>query len=500
VIISAVTGGTVITPAGPARADVLIDGGTIAAVGDEGATIAANEDHGGPGGQRLDASGCYVLPGGVDPHCHLMPGVHAATAAAARGGTTTVLSFTGPAAGERDLDALLRNRSELERGGAVTDIGLHAAIYDPEHIGYDDLAAVKRAGAAAIKIFLAYPELGIMCSTRRLYELMRAARELGLLVQVHCENAPLIEALVEEGLHTEALQAGPRPAGSPTDGAGATGAGAAWVGAAGAAGGGANGEAAHPGVRIFADTRPPEVEEEAVARTLAAASLAGAGCYLVHLSSASSVEQVRLARRRGQRGVFAEVCTHHLLLNDTRYARADAERYLVCPPLRDRTDVEALWEGLADGTIDTVGSDHCQVKSPTTGPLAEAGRCYTFGLAGVGPRLPLLLSAAAARGLPIELVARLAAENPARAFGHYPAKGALTPGSDADIVIFDPEGDAVLPGDGFGDGTGDSVYAGMAVRGRIRAVLLRGQLIVSGGALVDDRRPGRYLPAVATVS
>ena len=150
-----------------------------------------------PGGQRLDASGCYVLPGGVDPHCHLMPGVHPATAAAARGGTTTVLSFTGPAAGERDLDALLRNRGELERGGAVTDIGLHAAIYDPEHIGHDDLAAVKRAGAAAIKIFLAYPELGIMCSTRRLYELMSAARELGLLVQVHCENAPLIEALVD---------------------------------------------------------------------------------------------------------------------------------------------------------------------------------------------------------------------------------------------------------------------------------------------------------------
>ena len=458
-IISAVTGGNVITPGAPARADLLIDGGTIAAIGDEGGTIAANEDHGGPGGQRLDASGCYVLPGGVDPHCHLMPGVHPATAAAARGGTTTVLSFTGPAAGESDLAALLRNRAELERDGAVTDIGLHAAIYDPEHIGYDELAAVKRAGAPAIKIFLAYPELGIMCSTRRLYELMRAARELGLLVQVHCENAPLIEALVDEAVTARA-----------------------------------------GGARVFADTRPPEVEEEAVARTLAAASLAGAGCYLVHLSSAGSVEQVRLARRRGQRGVFAEVCTHHLLLDDTRYSGADAERYLVCPPLRDRGDVEALWEGLADGTIDTVGSDHCQVKSPTTGPLAEAGRCYTYGLAGVGPRLPLLLSAAAARGLPIERVARLAAENPARAFGHYPAKGVLAPGSDADIVIFDPEGKAVLPDDGFGDSTGDSVYAGMAVSGGIREVLLRGQLIVSGGALVDDRRPGRYLPAAATVS
>jgi dihydropyrimidinase len=461
--ISAVTGGTVITPGGPARADVRIQGGTIAAIG----------DHRDSGGQQLDASGCYVLPGGVDPHCHLMPGVHPATSAAARGGTTTVLSFTGPVAGEGDLDALLRNRGELERDGAVTDIGLHAAIYDPGHLSRHDLLAAKRAGAAAIKIFLAYPELGIMCSTGRLYELMCATRELGLLVQVHCENAPLIDALVAEALHAEAVAG---------------------------AGSGAAGESGRRRARIFADTRPPEVEEEAVARTLAVASLAGSACYLVHLSSAGSVGQVRLARRRGQRGVFAEVCPHHLLLDDTRYAGADAERYLVCPPLRDRSHVEALWEGLADGTIDTVGSDHGQVKSATTGPLWEAGHRHSYGLAGVGPRLPLLLSAAAARGLPIERVAQLTAENPARAFGHYPAKGALAPGSDADIVIFDPDGDAVLPDDGFGDGTGDSVYAGMAVRGRIRAVLLRGQLIVSGGVLMDDRRPGRYLPAAGAVS
>jgi dihydropyrimidinase len=490
VIISGVTGGTVITPGGAVRADVLIDdGGTIAAIGDRGDATAAMRDHGGPGGQRLDASGCCVLPGGVDPHCHLMAGVHPATAAAARGGTTTVLSFTGPAAGESDLDALLRNRGELERGGAVTDIGLHAAIYDPGHIGYDDLVAVRRAGAAAIKIFLAYPELGIMCSTRRLYELMCAARELGLLVQVHCENAPLIDALMAEALPAGALPAGALPAGAPSAGGLSAGAGRR-----------ADEGSARPGARIFADTRPPEVEEEAVARTLAVASLAGASCYLVHLSSAGSVEQVRLARRRGQRGVFAEVCTHHLVLDDARYAGADAERYLVCPPLRDRSHVEALWEGLADGTIDTVGSDHGQVKSPVTGPLAETGHRYSYGLAGIGPRLPLLLSAAAARGLPIERVARLAAENPARAFGHYPAKGALAPGSDADIVIFDPDGDAVLPDDGFGDGTGDSVYAGMAVRGRIRAVLLRGQLIVSGGELVDDHRHGRYLPTAGATS
>ncbi len=431
VTIAAVTGGTVVTPTGLVGADVHIRDGKVAAAG----------DHPTAGGAHLDASGCYVLPGGVDPHCHLMAGVQPATAAAARGGTTTVLSFTSPATGERDLDALLRNRAELERDGAAVDVGLHAAIYDPDRLSQDDLVAVKRAGAAAIKIFLTYPELG--------------TAGLGVLVQVHCENAPLIGALEDD-----AVRAG-----------------------------------SSRGARIFADTRPPEVEEEAVARTLAVASLAGAACYLVHLSSAGAVDQVRLARRRGSPRVLAEVCTHHLLFDDARYASDDAERYLVAPPLRARHHVEALWDGLADGTIDTVGSDHCQVRSMTAGSLAQAGHRYLYGLAGVGPRLPALLPAATARGLPIERVVQLAAENPARAFGHYPAKGALAPGSDADIVIFDPHGDAVLPGDGFGDGTGDSVYAGLRGQGRIRDVLLRGRLIVRAGATADQGRPGRYRPA-----
>lgn len=444
--ISAVIGGTMITQDGPVRADLLIADGKVAAVG---------EDRAGSG-QPLDASGCWVLPGGVDPHCHLMAGIGPATAAAARGGTTTALSFTSPGPGEGVPDTVLRSRSELDHCGPAIDVGLHAAIYDPDRVSHEDLAAARRAGATAIKVFLAYPELGIMCSTRRLYELMSSARRLGLLVQVHCENGPLIEALEADALSaTDAARAGPR---------------------------------------IFADTRPPEVEEEAVASTLAAASLACAPCYLVHLSTAGALDQVRLARRRGQPPVFAETCLHHLLLDDSCYAGADAARYLVAPPLRARHHAEALWEGLADGTIDAVGSDHCQVRTLTAGRLAAAGHSYAYGLAGIGPRLPLLLSAAMARGFPVGRIVQLASANAARAFGHYPMKGALLAGSDADIVIFDPDGETVLPVDGLGDGTADSVYAGRAASGRIRDVLLRGQLIVSGGQLVDEQPGGRFLP------
>jgi dihydropyrimidinase len=236
------------------------------------------------------------------------------------------------------------------------------------------------------------------------------------------------------------------------------------------------------------------VEEEAVASTLAVASLTGAPCYLVHLSSAAAIDLVRLARKRLRSPVFAEVCLHHLLLDDHHYAGADAGRYLVAPPLRPREHLEALWEAVADGTVDAVGSDHCQTRSAVTGEIAIAGESWEYGIAGIGARLPLLLSEGLARGLPISRLMQLVAENPARIFGHYPRKGALAPGSDADIVVFDPAGETEVSPDAFDDGTGPSVYAGHRLHGRIRAVLLRGRLIVADGMLIEQRARGRYLP------
>jgi dihydropyrimidinase len=147
---------------------------------------------------------------------------------------------------------------------------------------------------------------------------------------------------------------------------------------------------------------------------------------------------------------------------------------------------------VADGTVDSVGSDHCQTRSVVLDDIAAPGARYEYGLAGIGARLPLLLSEGLRRGLPLERLVRLAAENPARAFGHYPRKGALAPGSDADIVVFDPAGETLLGDEAFDDGTGATAYAGLRASGSVRAVLLRGQLIVSDGELAAGRR-GRYL-------
>ena len=303
------------------------------------------------------------------------------------------------------------------------DVGLHAMLYRPDHVVPADLRALRDAGVCGIKVFLAYPELGIMWSTRGLFELMTAAARLGQVVQVHCEDGQMID-----GLAAAAIAAG------------------------------------RTGAALFAETRPPEAEAASVALVLSTAAITGTTCYLVHLSCAQAIDQVRLARERGSPAVYGEVCLHHLLLDDRCYQRADAERYLVAPPLRPPGHLEALWQALADGTLDTVGSDHCQERSRTTGEFAPDGRGYGYGIAGIGARLPLLLSHGLARGLPIERLAEVACANPARAFGHYPRKGVLAPGSDADVLIWDPAAETTIAAGTFDDGTGDSVYLGERLR------------------------------------
>jgi dihydropyrimidinase len=291
-----------------------------------------------------------------------------------------------------------------------------------------------------------------MWSARGLFELMTAAAACGQVVQVHCEEGELID-----GLAAAAMAAG------------------------------------RTGVRVFAETRPPGAEAASVARVLETAQITGATSYLVHLSCAGALDQVRLARRRGAPRVHAEACLHHLLLDDRTYLRDDAERYLVCPPLRPPGHQEALWQALADGTLDAVGSDHCQERSATIGEFAPDGRGYRYGIAGVGARFPLLLSRGLARGIPVERLAEVACANPARAFGHYPRKGVIAPGSDADLLIWDPRAETVITADTFDDRTGDSVYTGERLAGRVRDVLLGGRAVVRQGRFVGAGTGGTYL-------
>jgi dihydropyrimidinase len=245
-----VAGGRVVTPEGLREADVVVEEGRIAAVSPPGAATD----------QTVDASGCLVLPGGVDPHVHLLADIVTGTAAALRGGTTTALSFAAPRPSQPASAAFTRARDELVPLAAV-DVRLHPSIWEPDRLSPEVLAELAELGARSIKLFLAYPELGLMASDRILYETLRDGHRLGLLVQVHCENGG-----------------------------------------------------------------------------------AGAPIYLVHLSTAGSLDLVRAARQRGQT-VFAEACTHHLLFDSDVYLGPDAERFLVVPPLRGRARRGALGGG-----------------------------------------------------------------------------------------------------------------------------------------------------------
>jgi dihydropyrimidinase len=415
-----IAGGLVVTPAGPREADVVVADGRIASV--EPASSAGD----------LDARGCVVLPGGVDPHVHALSDVVPATVSALHGGTTTVLSFTAPEPGESPAAAYRRAAEQLVPQ-AATDVRLHPAIWEPDRLTRADLEELRALGATSVKLFLAYPELGMAASDRTLYETLHDAARLGLLVQVHCENAGANEARVDEALAEGGTDA-----------------------------------------RAFVWTRPPGVEEEAVARTLALARLAGAPVYLVHLSTAGSLDLVRAARARDQ-VVWAEACTHHLVLDESRYEGDDAERFLIVPPLRARADVEALWAAVADGTIDAIGSDHAQVAYRPDVPAGDF-RSLPYGFPGVEVRLALVLSEGIRRGIAYERLAALLSSGPARAFG-VAGKGAIEPGADADFVVWDPHEQWTIEPSELHDGRPDTPYAGLSVHGRIRHVLRGGDRV-----------------------
>lgn len=450
-----VRGGVVVTPAGSVQADVVVRSGVIAELR---APTGAGALSGKP--TTIDATGCWVLPGGVDPHCHVMAGIDQATRAAALGGSTTLLSFTNPDPGEEGLECFQRRVREVGRHAPRVDVGLHAMLNVPDRVVPAELAALVAAGVSGVKVFLAYPELGIMWSTRGLLELLETAAPMGIRVQVHCEEGEVIEGLVEDAIRDRRT--------SPAS---------------------------------FAETRPPGAEASAVERVAELLALTGALGYVTHVSAARTVEVLRGALRRnwaspwGAAPLIAEACLHHLLLDASRHRGADGERFLVAPPLRELDDVAALRAALREGTITTVGSDHAQEPARTPPGLSADGKGYRYGLAGVGPRFPLLLSEGPRWGLSPERIVALACANPARAFGHFPRKGALLPGSDADVVVWDPSASGPLTTETFPDGTGDSVYDGRRLSGRFRDVLVRGHEVVRDGELVDRGARGVFLPA-----
>ena len=453
------SGGMVTTATQSRLAAVRFSDGRIVEIGDTLAPL--------PGEEVVDCTGCLILPGGIETHTHLdleaMGTVTAddfasGTRSALAGGTTTVLDFATQFHGESLMEGLARWHKKAG-GQAVTDYGFHLAMtqWRPEFA--DEMAQVVEAGVTSFKMYMAYRG-SMMVEDDEIYAALSASSGLGATIGFHCENGLVIDALVREEL--------------------------------------ARG---HTGAFYHQRTRPPALEREAAGRLTMIAELLDAEHYIVHLSAGETIDEVRRARQRGSR-VVAETCPQYLLLDDSLYGTSESagsdelevRQYLMSPPLRAPENLDALWAGLAEGDIQFVGTDHCSFNLHGQKDQGTDFASTPNGAPGVELRLALLYTYGVAAGrISAERFVAVTAENAARYFGLYPRKGTLQPGSDADIVVYDPRGRWTVTHDKLHDNVDHTPYEGRQIQGRVRDVFLRGRHVVTDGVLADDLAPGEFV-------
>ena len=453
--------GTVVNADKTFAADVLIEGEIIKEVR---AGIPAD------GHTTVDAAEMLVLPGGIDAHTHLdMPfggtmssdDFETGTRAAAIGGTTTIVDFAIQAKGTKMRDALDLWWKKAE-GKACIDYGLHMIVTDlgsdEGRAGLDDMDDMVREGVASFKLFMAYPNV-LMADDATIFKALRQTAKNGALVCMHAENGSVIDIIIARAL--------------------------------------AEGKTAPV---YHALTRPPRAEAEAVHRAIAMAEIAGAPVYIVHLSSEDALNQVREARDRGV-PAFAETCPQYLLLSIEELERPNFEgaKYVFTPPLRPKHHLPKLWEGLKHDHLQVVSTDHCPfcfedqkilgkddfTKIPNGGP-------------GIENRLQLMYHYGVTGGhFSLNRFVELTSTTPARIFGMYPRKGEIAPGSDADLVIWDPNALHTISAATHHMRVDYSMFEGYGVTGNARTVLSRGEVVVDAGQFFGKPGRGNYLKRTA---
>lgn len=444
--------GTIVTAADTFKADILIEDESITIIGENLAVPA--------GAQVIDAAGKYVLPGGVDVHTHFdlpMFGTvssddhYTGHKAAAFGGTTTVIDFI-----PQELAPLQANvdawHAKADAKAAI-DFGFHMNISHLDDQVEAEIPGLVEQGITSLKVFTAYNHR-MRLADDQIFRVMRIAKKHGMLTMVHAENGDVIELLVAEALaqhHT-----------SPV-----------W----------------------HARTRPAWGAVEAVLRSASLAATSEAPLYIVHMNVAGEVDMLAYAREQGV-PVMGETCPQYLFFSEANLAQADGAKFVCSPPVRSEIDQMRLWEGLEDGTIQVLATDHCAFFFDGTKPILYEGKPIAIpgkelgngdftkipnGLPGVGDRMPVFWSTAVAAGriTPNKFV-ELTSSNPAKIFGMYPRKGSLTPGADADILILDPNQRVNYGVAHSHQRTDYNLYEGWTLTGRIEKVILRGNVIVDG--------------------
>jgi len=456
-----ITGGTIVTAADNYKGDVLVDGDKIAMIG---------KDLKAAGAKKISATGKYVIPGGIDVHTHMeLPfgGTFASddfetgTRAAAFGGTTTIVDFAVQGMGEpleKARDAWLKKA----RGKAVIDYGLHMIVRDVSDKVLREMDTMVKEGVSSFKLFMAYPGV-FMVDDASIFKALTRTAENGGLICMHAENGGVIDVLVKRALASK-----------------------------------------HTEPKWHALTRPPEAEAEATNRAFRLAELAGGvPLYIVHLSAAQALEQVRLFRDRGL-PAYAETCPQYLFLSVDNYDEPgfDGAKYVMSPPLREKWHQDELWKGLARNDLQVISTDHCpfcmkegfqgQPKQKELG-IGDFSKIPN-GAPGVETRMYLTYDGGVVQNrLTLNRWVEVTSTTPAKLMGMFPRKGTIAVGSDADIVVWDPRPTHTISAKTHHMRVDYNPYEGRKVKGKPAVVMSRGEVIVEKDEFLGRKGRGRFI-------
>ena len=449
--------GVIVTAMEEYKGDILVEEGKIVAIGKD---LEAKAE------EIIDAKGMYVLPGGVDQHVHFsfefngskVRGFETSNAAAV-GGTTTVIEFVNQIKGKGLIDTIDDYRKENAEGIAMVDYSFHGIITDPSTGVYDEIAKLPEAGYPTVKLFMAYKGMFFHCDDDVIAKSMQKAREAGVTIMVHAENADLIDVLQRECVEKGQVEP-----------------------------------------YYHAVSRPPMVEVEATERAINIARLMDAPLYVVHVSTKGAVDAIKRAQDEGL-PIYGETCTHYLTLDKENLAKPNFQgaKYVCSPALREQDDMDYLWESIKNGWLNAISSDHCGFNWAEQKHMGKDDfRNIPNGAPGLENRLGVLWTTGVETGkITRSQLVDLFATKPAKINGLGDRKGHIGVGYDADIVLYNPNHKSVISNETSLQGVDYNSYEGMEQIGRPEKVFLRGQLIVDEGKYIGQQGQGEFVPGKA---